>query len=140
MLWEFAAWPRHGARPCAPFSIDATKLGAFPNARRPKILWAGIGDGINELRALHADIEEGLLDLGCYRREDREYTPHLTLGRLTHDERAADWADVLAKHKDWHGGASPVDEVLVMASELRRNGPEYSVMGRAPLSTRTSQA
>src|SRR5262249_22298139 len=113
------------ARKHAPFTLEAAGLGAFPNLRRPKILWAGIAEGMAELRALHAALEAGLLDLGCYRREDREYTPHLTLGRLSHDDREGDWAAVLAKHADWHGGASPVDEVLVMASEMRRSGPEY---------------
>jgi 2'-5' RNA ligase len=121
------------ARKHAPFSLGVSGLGAFPNARRPKILWAGIADGATELRALHADLEEGLLDLGCYRREDREYTPHLTLGRLSHDDRAEDWGQLLAKQADWTGGTSPVDEVLVMASEMRKGGPEYSVLGRGSL-------
>lgn len=117
----------------APFAVDIAGLGAFPNVRRPKILWAGITDGVEPLKALHADLEEGLLELGCYRREDREYTPHLTLGRLTHDEDSEAWAPVLARHKDWEGGSTSVEEVLVMASEMRRDGPQYSVMGRAAL-------
>jgi 2'-5' RNA ligase len=116
-----------------PFTLEVQGLGAFPNTRRPKILWAGITDGVEALRRLHADLEEGLLDLGCYRREDREYAPHLTLGRLNRDEGAESWAPVLATHAGWQGGTSPVDEVLVMSSEMRRDGPEYSVMGRAPL-------
>jgi 2'-5' RNA ligase len=121
------------ARKHDPFTLEAAGLGAFPNARRPKILWAGITEGVAELRALHADLEQGLLNLGCYRREDREYTPHLTLGRLSHEDRAEDWPAVLSQHADWQGGTSPVDEVLVMASEMRRGGPEYSVLGRGVL-------
>jgi RNA 2',3'-cyclic 3'-phosphodiesterase len=115
------------------FTLQVEGLGAFPNARRPKILWAGVTDGVAELRTLHADLEAGLLDLGCYRREEREYTPHLTLGRLSHEDRTEAWGSALAKYGDWQGGSSPVDEVLVMASEMRRDGPEYSVMGRARL-------
>jgi len=121
------------SRKHAPFTLATSGLGAFPNARRPKILWAGLTDGLTELRKLHADLEGGLLELGCYRREDREYSPHLTLGRLSHEDRADEWASILAKHADWQGGSSPVDEVLVMSSEMRRDGPEYAVMGRAPL-------
>ena len=117
----------------SPFTIDVSGLGAFPNLRRPKILWVGISEGVPELRALHADLEDGLLDLGCYRREEREYTPHLTLGRLSHDDRADEWGPILSKHADWEGGTTPVDEVLVMASEMRRGGPEYSVLGRGSL-------
>jgi RNA 2',3'-cyclic 3'-phosphodiesterase len=115
------------------FTLQAEGLGAFPNMRRPKILWAGITAGKDELRALHADLEDGLLELGCYRREDREYTPHLTLGRLSHDDRSEDWAKILATQAHWQGGTTSVDEVLIMSSELRRDGPEYSVMGRAHL-------
>jgi 2'-5' RNA ligase len=114
------------------FSLEVQGLGAFPNVRRPKILWAGLSEGVPELRALHADLEEGLLELGCYRREDREYSPHLTLGRLNR-EGSDDWGGIFTKFADWPGGTSNVDEVLVMSSEMRRDGPEYSVMGRAPL-------
>jgi 2'-5' RNA ligase len=124
------------ARRHAPFTFEVRSLGAFPNARRPKILWAGITDGADELRALHADLEEGLLDLGCYRREEREYTPHLTLGRLHRDEAAETWGPVLQKHAAWDAGTSSVDEVVVMSSEQGREGPEYSVMGRGALSGR----
>ncbi len=120
--------PKHAA-----FTLDVAGLGAFPNPRRPKILWVGVTEGVAELRALHADLEEGLLDLGCYRREDREYTPHLTLGRLSHDDRAEDWERILATHAGWQGGSMPVDEVLVMRSEMRKGGPEYSVLGRGRL-------
>jgi 2'-5' RNA ligase len=120
--------PKHAA-----FTLAVAGLGAFPNTRRPKILWAGLSEGNPELRGLHADLEEGLLELGCYRREDREYTPHLTLGRLSHEDRAEDWGRILAGHADWQGGSMPVDEVLVMRSEMRKGGPEYSVLGRGRL-------
>jgi 2'-5' RNA ligase len=121
------------AREHKPFTLQAEGLGAFPNTRRPKILWAGITAGQQDLRDLHADLEEGLFKLGCYRREDRVYMPHLTLGRLTHDDRSEDWAKFLSKLAHWQGGTTAVEEVLVMSSELRRDGPEYSVMGRAKL-------
>jgi 2'-5' RNA ligase len=121
------------SRKHSPFTLSVAGVGGFPNARRPKILWAGLTEGVAELRSLHADLESGLLDLGCYRREDREYSPHLTLGRLNSDERSEDWGAVVQKHAGWQGGSFPVDEVLVMSSEMRRAGPEYSVMGRGSL-------
>jgi RNA 2',3'-cyclic 3'-phosphodiesterase len=124
---------RARARKHEPFAVDVDGIGAFPNLRRPKILWAGITEGVEPLRALHADLEDGLLDLGCYRREERAYSPHLTLGRLTQESQADAWGPILTKHAEWHGGTTDVDEVLVMASDLRRDGPQYSVMGRAPL-------
>ena len=92
-----------------------------------------ITDGAEPLQRLYASLEEKMLELGCYRKEERGYTPHLTLGRLSHEDRAEEWEPVLAKQGKWQGGSSPVDEVLVMSSEMRRGGPEYSVMGRAGL-------
>jgi 2'-5' RNA ligase len=121
------------ARKHSAFTMDVEGLGGFPNNRRPKILWAGITDGAEELKLLHDDLEEGLLELNCYRREDRGYTPHLTLGRLTKSELVEDWAAILAKYPDWRGGTAPVNEVLVMSSDVQKKGPQYSVLGRAPL-------
>jgi 2'-5' RNA ligase len=115
------------------FALEVKGLGAFPTSRRPKILWAGLTEGVEELKRIHAALEPPLLERGCYRREDRAYSPHLTLGRLTQEDRAGAWGPILAKHADWQGGTTPVEEVLIMRSELGRAGPVYSVMGRAPL-------
>lgn len=116
------------------FTLDVTGMGGFPNKRRPKVLWAGIaGEGIENLMTLHGELEDALMDLGCYRREERAYTPHLTLGRISNEERDEAWGPVFTKHAEWNAGTFPVNEVLIMASELRRAGPEYSVMGRGPL-------
>ena len=108
-------------------------VGGFPNLRRPKILWTDLGDGVEKLKTLHDDLETELLKLGCYRREDRAYTPHLTLGRLTAENREEDWGAILAQYADWHGGISPINEVLIMTSDTKRGEPVYSVVGRAKL-------
>lgn len=121
------------ARKHSAFGLDVEGLGAFPNLRRPKILWAGVTEGIEELKALHDDIEEALLELNQYRREDRAYTPHLTLGRLSAEDRAEDWEPILAAHESWRGGSSTINEVLIMSSDMKRDGPEYSIIGRAAL-------
>ena len=121
------------AKPLPPFAMNLVGLGCFPTPRRPKILWVGVKEGAEELRRLHATLEAPLLEMGCYRREERDYTPHLTLGRLTQEDRAGAWGPVLTKHADWECGETPVREVLVMSSELRREGPVYTVLSRAKL-------
>jgi 2'-5' RNA ligase len=115
------------------FTMDLTGVGAFPTLRRPKVLWIGIRQGSEVLQRIHDALETPLLELGCYRREDRAYTPHLTLGRLTEEDRGGSWGSTLQKHADWEGGTTRVHEILVMRSDLGRNGPTYSVMGRAKL-------
>lgn len=63
-----------------PFDAVTSGFGAFPSARRARILWAGIGEGHAEFRVLsHA--AESLLEPEGFAREDRPFVPHLTLGR-----------------------------------------------------------
>lgn len=130
---------KKAAEGVAPFTMEVVGVGAFPNLRRPKVLWTGVGAGAEELKLLHDLLEAPLLNLGCYRREERDYTPHLTLGRLTPEERGPEWGSLLAKHAEWEGGEVMVDEVLIMSSELQRQGPMYTVMGRFPLMGRVQR-
>lgn len=116
-----------------PFTVQVAGLGAFPNVRRPKVVWAGVTKGAEALRRLFARLEERLYALGCYRREERAYTPHLTLGRVRGEADGLALAPALARHAAWEGGSFPVGEVVVYASELTRDGPVYTVVGRAEL-------
>jgi 2'-5' RNA ligase len=116
-----------------PFPLRVSGVGAFPTPRRPKIVWAGITDGADRLRELYSRLEAKLLDLGCYRKEERGYTPHLTLGRVKGDRDSSALAAELPKLLAWDGGQTVVDEVLVFSSELTRDGPEYTVLGRGEL-------
>ena len=121
-----AEWPA--------FPMRVEKTGCFPNARRPRVVWVGIGDGAEDLIELHDALEEPLLELGCYRREDRPYTPHITLGRVKGDGDTEELTAALAKEANWQGGEMTVREVRVMSSELKSKGPEYTVLSRVKLS------
>ncbi|MGL6076293.1 MAG: RNA 2',3'-cyclic phosphodiesterase [Fimbriiglobus sp.] len=124
---------KNAARKAEPFNLECRGLGAFPTPRRPKVLWAGIESGAEELVALHTAMETPLLELGGYRQEERAYTPHLTLGRITSDEDAAKLALEIPKQATWSSGQTTIEELLLFSSELRRSGPEYTVLARAPL-------
>lgn len=117
----------------APFSMAVGTVGCFPNARRPRVVWVGVGAGAPELCALHDALEPPLLELGCYRREDRKYTPHITVGRVKTERPNDALAVVLAKQAGWQAGQIPVREVLVLSSELTPKGPVYTVLSRAKL-------
>jgi 2'-5' RNA ligase len=117
----------------APFVISVEQIGCFPNLRRPRILWVGVGTGAPEVVALHDALEPPLLALGCYRREDRPYTPHITCGRARGDAISFKLTEAIAKKSDWQAGETEVGEVLVMSSELTPKGPIYTVLSRAKL-------
>ncbi len=118
----------------APFAMRVAGVSAFPAPRRPKIVWTGITEGAETLQRLYAALEEKMLDLGCYRKEERGYTPHVTLGRVKGEADSVTMSSEIPKRMAWEGGRTTVTEVLIFGSELTRDGPVYTVIGRAPLS------
>src|SRR4030042_147242 len=63
------------------FEISVGGLGAFPSARRPRVVWVGV-EAPAELTAVQNDVESAMARLG-YAREERPFSPHLTLGRVS---------------------------------------------------------
>jgi 2'-5' RNA ligase len=117
-----------------PFTLAVEKVGCFGSPRRPRTIWAGVGEGAAELTALHDALERPLLELGCYRREERQFTPHITLGRAKGDRGSDQLAAALRKYADWRAGDVAVREVLVLSSELTPKGPVYTMLSRGRLS------
>jgi 2'-5' RNA ligase len=115
------------------FSLSVESVGCFGNPRRPRTVWVGVGAGNAEVVALHDALEASLMDLGCYRREERAFTPHITLGRVKGERSADALAAALARQARWRGGETEVREVRVLSSELTPRGPVYTVLSRAKL-------
>jgi 2'-5' RNA ligase len=116
-----------------PFELAALGVGAFPSIHRPRTLWIGAGQGSDQFCALQADVENSLRELG-FRGEGRAFVPHLTIGRAGRGGRLGPLlVERLVKLANFDGGRMSVDEVIVFASELGRDGPTYSVLARAPL-------
>jgi 2'-5' RNA ligase len=115
------------------FAISVERFGCFPTPRRPRVLWVGIDEGADRLVGLHDEIETALAEQGGYRREERAYTPHITLGRVSGAGPGEALAPLLLKHAGWDGGSMPVTELHVLSSTLTHDGPEYAVLSRAKL-------
>ena len=116
-----------------PFEMRVAGVGGFPNLRRPRTVWLGVDEGSAELVELHDEIEEALLASGSYRREERGFTPHITLGRCKGEDLTPEMQALFAKQSKWHGGVQTVREVQVLSSELAREGPVYTVLSREKL-------
>lgn len=108
------------------FVIPTAGLGAFPNARRPKVIWVGIADPEGALAGLWTSIER---ELGCRGvvQEDKPFSPHLTLGRVKDLHPAPGFAELL-QGLDSGVHVIPVTEIKLMRSQLSRRGPEYSCL------------
>lgn len=66
--------------PREPFEVELHDLGWFPNERSPRVLWVGVHAG-PALEKLARDIDNRLAPLGVP-KEDRPFSPHLTLARI----------------------------------------------------------
>jgi len=111
-----------------PFEAKTSGFGAFPSAKKARVVWAGIGKGHNLLRALAEDLENSLEALG-FDSEGRDYRPHLTLGRVRGRPARLELPKTTAQ-----GLRFPVREVELVRSMLGEAGAAYSTLATYPLS------
>ncbi len=107
-----------------PFSLTGAGVGAFPKPERPRVLWLGANEGSDKFCHLQSAIEQNLSVMG-FRGENRQFVPHLTLGRVGPADDHAPLCDALGLLTDFGGGQMFVDEVVVFESEPQRSGPKY---------------
>ena len=125
----------------SPLSLGLSGAGCFPDLQRPRVVWIGLGGDLSALAGLQRAMETELAVVGCA-REDRPFTPHLTLARLrdsaTPLERLAisDGVRTLAVPPS----AFTVDKVLLIRSDLRPDGATYTRLSAVPLQPLDSAA
>ncbi len=121
----------------SPFELRISGLGAFPNYRKPRVLWLGLSENPC-LMVLQQNLSEALVEFGIA-REARPFHPHLSLGRFRRgprDEMKAQAALVkqwIKTEADLDLGNCEMATILLMESRLRPQGSEYYVRLRVPL-------
>lgn len=114
----------------APFHMHLRGVGAFPPRGKPRVIWVGLQQGADDLRALAQDVEGALENIG-FSREVRPFHPHLTLGRVK--TAAAPRERVLHRFEDTEVGRCLVQEITVYRSILKQPHPDYRPHLRIPL-------
>ncbi len=126
---------REASAPLAPLALRLAGLGCFPNPHRPRVVWAGVQEPTGQLGALQGAIEAALARAG-FPREERGFTPHLTLARI-HERAARPEIEALgaavAAYRLSVAPAMTAREVHVIQSDLRPSGPIYTSLDAAPL-------
>lgn len=107
------------------FTLDIESMGAFPNLRRPRTVWAGCGLGSTEAEKLHQAVERETVPLG-YAAESRRYRPHVTIGRIKQPAAARGLDTCLTDPEHIHFGSVDVDSLTLFLSELKKGGAEYT--------------
>jgi RNA 2',3'-cyclic 3'-phosphodiesterase len=139
-LESVEAAARAAVKSTDPFMVDVGRLGAFPHERNPRVLWMGLeGEaGLAALQRLHAALERNLDEHG-FGREDKSFSPHITVARHRErsgsDGRRALGAALMDVRRRPTGPqrSFPVEALTVMRSDLRSSGPLYTPLARIPL-------
>lgn len=121
-----------GRHPAFEFSVGG--LGAFPKPQRARVIWVGI-DAPKELEILQRDVDMETARLG-YPREDRPFSPHLTLGRVSNQAGIAELraiAALLESYQVGYLGAVRVQSVHLFRSDLKPGGAVYTHLSSASL-------
>lgn len=110
-----------------PFEVSVGGLGAFPSTHRPRVIWIGIKT-TDDMADFKRSIDLEVARLG-YNREKREFSPHLTLGRISRNANLNELlqiGDILSKVKIGFLGATRIKEIHLYKSTLEPSGATYS--------------
>lgn len=125
-LAEVCAAVQDAAHTAHAFQLQLQGTGAFPSFRNPRVFWVGLKEqNSDQLIRLQEQLEQRMEACG-FPREKRPFSPHLTLGRVR-DPRAAQAGARLLQTISPAPLSFPVEELLVMRSELAAGGARYSV-------------
>ncbi|MFH1395681.1 MAG: RNA 2',3'-cyclic phosphodiesterase [Candidatus Omnitrophota bacterium] len=110
----------------APFEIVLHGLGVFPGENVPRVLWVGIKDGAKQLTDIADKIETLLAEKG-FPKEKRNFSAHLTLGRIKHIKNRTLFKNllnsVIVKQVSVHVG-----RIVLFKSKLSSEGALHEVL------------
>lgn len=111
--------------------LDIQGLGVFPNARRPRVLWIGVGGETAKLIGLQQAIDGGLEARG-FQRQERPFRAHLTLARIKSPQGLAGIDRMLTENGNESAGSFEAKGLTLFKSELTPQGAIYTVLADFP--------
>jgi len=118
---------RRGAEGAPALELAAAGLGAFPDQRRARVLWAGVAGDLRQLAALQTGIALALESEG-FELDGKPFHPHLTLARARVPQPLPPSLDRAQRFGSWRA-----TEVRLYRSHLGPQGPRYEVLAAAAL-------
>jgi len=115
------------------FTAALGAVGAFPSVGSPRVVWVGLAEGAEQAASLAAALEREGTAIPL-RREERAFSPHLTLGRVRSPRNRGALSERL-RSVAWHAPAPwHVSSLRLYESVLSPAGPRYTVLLDARLS------
>lgn len=110
-----------------PFDVRLHGVGAFPNPRYPRVVWAGITQGADQLRSIFEQLEPKLLGLG-FAPDPKGFSPHLTIARVRSGRNRVELAKCLSENENCEFGVIDAKCLKLKRSDLTPRGPIYSTL------------
>jgi 2'-5' RNA ligase len=110
-----------------PFNVQMKGLGAFPDLRYPRVVWAGITDGADPLKTVFSQLEPRLRGLG-FSPDHKGFSPHLTIARVRSGRNKAQLADFTTENANCDFGTIKAQCLRLKKSDLTPKGPIYSTL------------
>ncbi|NLD04373.1 MAG: RNA 2',3'-cyclic phosphodiesterase [Synergistaceae bacterium] len=115
-------------RQTGPFDINIEGIGGFPDLVRPRVVWAGVKGNTESLFAIRNEVEKTALKASIL-RENKKYTPHITIGRRQSDLPLPEKILSTMESEVLVTASWTVREITLMQSELSPMGPRYTPLG-----------
>lgn len=109
------------------FKITLKGLGVFPSINYPRVLWIGITNGFKESSLIYLQLEDKLAKLG-FSKEERGFSPHLTIARVKSGKGKNELIKILEEFKNEDFGETIIESVKLKRSVLTSKGPIYSTL------------
>jgi 2'-5' RNA ligase len=111
----------------SPFTVELHGLGAFPKLTYPRVVWAGITKGADELRNVFGQLEPRLRGLG-FKPDSKGFSPHLTIARVRTGRNKAQLVKVIQELENYEFGTVKATCLRLKKSDLTPRGPIYSTL------------
>jgi len=109
------------------FRVFWEGFGAFPDFRRPRVIWAGMKQGGRAVFEIAERLEDRLAAEG-FRKEERAFRPHLTIGRVKSPGGLEELRKATERIQNSRIGEMEVSSFSLVKSTLTSRGPIYSVV------------
>jgi RNA 2',3'-cyclic 3'-phosphodiesterase len=113
-------------------NLKIEKIGVFPDARRPRVIWCGLAGNLEKLITLQNKLDGDFAALG-FPAEDRSFKAHLTLGRIKDTHGLTGISEALTKYNAFAAGEFNCTELILFQSRLTPQGPVYTKLAEFAL-------
>ena len=117
-----------------PFVLPVEGVGTFPTRGPAKVLWVGLGGAHTRLFQLRKQVDDALLSVDST-IDVRNFSPHITIGRLTEQHEPKHVLKFLETHARFEAPPFRVNEFQLFSSDGGRLGaaPRYEILRRFAL-------